>query len=134
MKKLISCILIGTLLLLNGCRSASNGQTQEVSCLLGDDIQKISLQFQKNNSEIDSYDKIKEITAMFNSYHLDSNSDLQDAKGWIYILRTFDKNNNVLTEITILNESTIRFDNKIYTCDNLSLSLLDEIFDIDREA
>ena len=70
---------------------------------------------------------------MFTSYHLEANSDLQDKKGWIYILRAFDENNNPLSEITILNETSIRFDNQIYTCDNLSLSLLDEICNIDRE-
>lgn len=133
-KILISFILIGTLLLSNGCSSASSKKTKETSNLLGDDIKKITLQFQRNNSEIDSKEKIKEITAMFTPYHLEPNSDLQNTKGWIYILRTFDEDNNPLSEITILNETTIRFNNKIYTCDNLSLSLLDEIFGIDREA
>lgn len=48
-KILISFILIGTLLLSNGCSSASSKKTKETSNLLGDDIKKITLQFQRNN-------------------------------------------------------------------------------------
>lgn len=131
MKKIISIFFMGILIFLVGCDM--NKENDISSILQSAEIKKFSVQFKTNTVDITDTDKLQSLKQMFSNCSLDTNSELNDTKGWIYAITASDNNNNELYEVVVLNKTKIKYKDKVYTCNNLNLSALDELSGFDRE-
>lgn len=82
--------------------------------------------------KITDSDTVKEMTELLDSKaRRDKKSD--DRKGWIYRIDAFDNNGKAITSVTVISDTMIRIGEKVYTCDKIDISKLDELTKIDRE-
>lgn len=132
MKENISLIILGILTLLVGCSSA-NDENNSSAIVENEDISNVTLQFKQNTMEIAETSSIEQIIAMFSECELDTSSKWENSKGWIYKISISNAKNEEIAEIFVLDETTIRYHDSIYTCDKLSLSTLDTLSGFDRE-
>lgn len=97
-----------------------------------EDTVKITIQFHDNYVDITDKDDIEQIMQMFSDNKGNDDEQLKGSKGWIYNLSFYDKKDNEIALVSVLDENNVRFEDKIYTCNNLSLTTIDKISEIDR--
>lgn len=96
------------------------------------EIKSFEVQYKNDNVKITDSDTVKEMTELLDGKaRRDKNSD--DRKGWIYRIDAFDNNGKAITSVTVISDTMIRIGEKVYTCDKIDISKLDELTEIDRE-
>lgn len=78
-----------------------------------------SIKFQ-NNNDVDLMCEILDGKAK-------RNKSADDKKGWIYKIAFMDSNDNQLEEIYIINDTTIKINDKAYSCKKINISKIDEL-------
>ncbi len=53
-------------------------------------------------------------------------------KGWIYKITAMDSNDNQLETFMVIDDTTIRINDKVYSCSKLDIFKLDELTGINR--
>lgn len=129
MKKSIIWLLLT--LFLVGCGTESDKDVI-LPMVNNEDTIKITIQFQDEYADITDKDDIEQIIQMFSDNKENDDEQLKGGKGWIYNLSFYDKKDNEIALVSILDENNVRFEEKIYTCNNLSLTTIDKISGIDR--
>lgn len=128
MRKLVTLLLV--IIFIAGC-----GTDKDNFSMLANnkEISKITIQYFDDYIDVTNKEDIEQIKKMFSDNKENDDEQLKDAKGWIYNLRFYDKKDNEIVLISILDENNVRFENKIYTCSSLSLTSIDEISEIKRK-
>lgn len=129
MKKNITWLLLA--LFLVGC-GTENEKDVILPVVNNEDTVKITIQFHDNYVDITDKDDIEQIMQMFSDNKENNDEQLKGSKGWIYNLSFYDKKDNEIALVSVLDENNVRFEDKIYTCKNLSLTTIDKISEIDR--
>lgn len=129
MKKSITWLLLA--LFLVGC-GTENDKDVILPMVNDKDTVKITVQFHDNYVDVTDKDDIEQILQMFSDNKENDDEQLKGSKGWIYNLSFYDKKDNKIALVSVLDENNVRFEDKIYTCNNLSLTTIDKISEIDR--
>ncbi|MDE6254326.1 MAG: hypothetical protein K2M78_17125 [Lachnospiraceae bacterium] len=129
MKKSITWLLLA--LFLVGC-GTENEKDVILPVVNNEDTVKITIQFHDTYVDVTDKDDIEQILQMFSDNKENNDEQLKDSKGWIYNLSFYDKKDNEIALVSVLDENNVRFEDKIYTCNNLSLTTIDKISEIDR--
>lgn len=131
MKKSITWLLLA--LFLVGCGTESDKDKNVLLPMVNDkDTVKITVQFHDTYVDITDKDDIEQILKMFSDNKENNDEQLKDSKGWIYNLSFYDKKDNEIALVSVLDENNVRFEDKVYTCNNLSLTTIDKVSEIDR--
>ena len=130
MKRILLICFYTSLIFLVGCGSKNEETTSTM--LQNKEIQSFTIQFKKDTVEITETTNVETIKLLLADCTLEKNSSLKEVKGWIYRVTAKGDYNKEIYQIWILDEKTIRYEDDIYTCSNMSLSKLDEISGIDR--
>ena len=96
------------------------------------EIKSFEVQYKNDNVKITDSDTVKEMTELLDGKaRRDKKPD--DRKGWIYRIDAFDNNGKAITSVTVISDTMIRIGERVYTCDKIDISKLDELTEIDRE-
>lgn len=136
MRKIIAAIIIVFALIVVGVTGLviKNNKSESDITVLKDikEIKSFEVQYKNDNVKITDSDTVKEMTELLDSKaRRYKKSD--DRKGWIYRIDAFDNNGKAITSVTVISDTMIRIGEKVYTCDKIDISKLDELTEIDRE-
>ncbi len=86
------------------------------------------------NTKVDITDKndIAELVKMFTSSDSIKEDYKSGIKGHTYVLSFMDKDDNVIQEITVIDDGVIRIDESVYAVQEVKVSTIDEISGINR--
>lgn len=126
---LIILIIIGVVI---GIVVITNGKDMEEKDLFSEDkITYIEIQHKNESIKIMNPEDIDNIFSLFKN-NLKSEKSLEEEKGWIYRISSFDENDKCINNIYILGDNSISVDGKRYRCDGQIISTIDEISGIER--
>lgn len=126
MKKIV--IMLVCIFLLGGCKK-NTGNT-DISVDEKEQYTKVSVQFKTQVTNIEVAEDINKIYSLLN---VDSFSALNDdkSKGWIYKLTFYNRDKEDI--FILLSSNKIKYNGKMYTCDDIDLEQLDRITKIIRK-
>ena len=110
----------------------SNEEKSDVTIL--NDNEKIDyfvIRFKEESVKIAGDSEVASIYGMLDEkVKREKNSD--NTKGWIYEITAMDSNDNKLQTIFILSDTTIKINDKTYSCKKIDISKIDELTGINR--
>ena len=134
MKKNLIIILVIILFVggIVGVVIKSNEEKSDVTIL--NDNEKIDyfvIRFKEESVKIAGDSEVASIYGMLDEkVKREKNSD--NTKGWIYEITAMDSNDNKLQTIFILSDTTIKINDKTYSCKKIDISKIDELTGINR--
>lgn len=134
MKKNLIIILVIILFVggIVGVVIKSNEEKSDVTIL--NDNEKIDyfvIRFKEESVKIAGDSEVASIYEMLDEkVKREKNSD--NTKGWIYEITAMDSNDNKLQTIFILSDTTIKINDKTYSCKKIDISKIDELIGINR--
>lgn len=136
MRKIIAAIIIVFALIVVGVTGLiiKNNKSESDITVLKDnkEIKSFEVQYKNDNVKITDSDTVKAMTELLDvKARRDKKSD--GRKGWIYRIDAYDNDGKAITSVTVISNTMIRIGEKVYTCDKIDISKLEELTGIDRE-
>ncbi len=107
---------------------------KEIYVKILNDNEKIDyfvIQFKNDSVKITGDSEVASICEMLNE-KVKREKNLDNTKGWIYEIIAMDSNDNKLATIFILSDTTIKINDKTYSCKKINISKIDELTGIQR--
>lgn len=89
------------------------------------------VRFKNDSVKITDDNDVNLVCEMFDE-KVKRNKSLDNRKGWIYKIIAMDSNDNQLETFIIIDDVTIKINDKIYNCKEINISEIDELTGIHR--
>ena len=108
-------------------------KTYHVSLKDNEAIAYFTIQFKTDSVKITGDNEVASICKMLDG-ELKRDAKSDKTKGWIYKIIAMDSNDNPVETFFVIEETTIRINDKAYTCKAIDTSKIDELAGINRES